>query len=1182
MVAIDPTPLFDPRRHFVLSPAAAGGRSKRRRTIRQCRTPLTFVCAAITVGLGAWGADRSIGMSDLVPFDPVEHEQCESTYVPLGDRFGARYRECSDANREGLISEMLQAGRPAVDRPEAPPSTQATAVLPMSSLLGDSVAALSDAVDIPDSGLRAAIASRLGKSRDDPITGEDMASLITLSAANRRIADLTGLRHATNLRQLYLDRNEILDVSELASLPTLTHLSLRQNIVVDVAPLASLRQLRSLALSDNAIDDAWPLRGLPNLLILDLASNDLQNAWPLSYLTTLRDLRLDDNWISDLWPLADLHNLRYLTLDDNLIEHVSPLSGLTALRTLYLGGNQIASISWLSSLLNLERMHLGGNRIVDISALAGLAKLSLLGLGSNQIQDISPLSGLSDLTLLDLGGNAVVDVSPLAGLTNLTGLGLAGNDIVDAGALSGLSRLTVLELDRNALTAAPALTDSRDIKVLSLGDNLITDVASLAELTSLHSLHLHGNAIMDIGPLSSLTEIKRLDLEGNEVEDIAPLANLERLEYIDIWDNNLSDLSPLSGLTNLTVLVLGANKIDDVEALAGLEALDTLSLTANQVSDVSALARLADLRLLSLGRNTVSDVSPLAELTKLQHLYLWENDVADVSPLSRLTNLTRLSLSDNDVAEIGPLSELSKLIQLDLGNNEIADIAALSGLTKLWRVWLMGNDIDDISPLVDNTGFGSGDYVDLRRNPLAADSTQRHITALRERGARVVVDVPDLVAESPSVSEDELAPDASFTLSATVRNRGAASATATTLRYYRSPNSTISASDAEVGTDDVDSLAASAHSDESISLTAPSSAGTYYYGACVDSVPGETNTRNNCSPGVGVTVSGDTSEAPDLIVESPSVDDDTPDAGASFTLSATVRNSGDGRSSSTTLRYYRSPNSTISSSDTQVGTDFVSGLAASARSEESISLTAPSSAGTYYYGACVDSVSGETNTRNNCSPGVGVTVSGDTSEAPDLVVESPSVDDDTPDAGGSLRLSATVRNVGDERSSSTTLRYYRSSDSTVSSSDTQVGTDFVSGLAASASSEESISLTAPSTPGTYYYGGCVDSVSGESNTGNNCSSGVRVTVSDDDGGGGDSYCRDGDTIGRGERCDVYSTDAYFEVNSAGQGCTRNVPRISDICLSSSGIRIQGGNVRIYADRSGSGYRIVDVEPEPSN
>ena len=121
---------------------------------------------------------------------------------------------------------------------------------------------------------------------------------------------------------------------------------------------------------------------------------------------------------------------------------------------------------------------------------------------------------------------------------------------------------------------------------------------------------------------------------------------------------------------------------------------------------------------------------------------------------------------------------------------------------------------------------------------------------------------------------------------------------------------------------------------------------------------------------------GDTSgrSGPDLVVESPSVSNNTPTPRQSFTLRATVRNRGTARAAATTLRYYRSANSTITTSDTQVGTDAVSGLSASGTSAESISLNAPSSAGTYYYGACVGNVSGESNTDNNCSAGVRVTV----------------------------------------------------------------------------------------------------------------------------------------------------------------------------------------------------------------
>ena len=116
------------------------------------------------------------------------------------------------------------------------------------------------------------------------------------------------------------------------------------------------------------------------------------------------------------------------------------------------------------------------------------------------------------------------------------------------------------------------------------------------------------------------------------------------------------------------------------------------------------------------------------------------------------------------------------------------------------------------------------------------------------------------------------------------------------------------------------------------------------------------------------------------------------------------------------------------------------------------------------------------------------------STTPDLVVQSPSVSDSSLNAGQAFTLRATVRNQGDSRSAATTLRYYRSSDATISTADTRVGTDAVRGLDPSATSPESISLTTPSSAGTYYYGACVDAVSGESDTANNCSSGVRVTV----------------------------------------------------------------------------------------
>ena len=116
---------------------------------------------------------------------------------------------------------------------------------------------------------------------------------------------------------------------------------------------------------------------------------------------------------------------------------------------------------------------------------------------------------------------------------------------------------------------------------------------------------------------------------------------------------------------------------------------------------------------------------------------------------------------------------------------------------------------------------------------------------------------------------------------------------------------------------------------------------------------------------------------PDLIVQSPSVSAVMLTPGQEFTLNATVHNQGDEQAAATMLHYYRSNNATITSSDTEVGTNEIGVLDASATSAASITLTAPTGVSAevgIYYGACVASVSGESNTDNNCSSAVKITV----------------------------------------------------------------------------------------------------------------------------------------------------------------------------------------------------------------
>ena len=117
---------------------------------------------------------------------------------------------------------------------------------------------------------------------------------------------------------------------------------------------------------------------------------------------------------------------------------------------------------------------------------------------------------------------------------------------------------------------------------------------------------------------------------------------------------------------------------------------------------------------------------------------------------------------------------------------------------------------------------------------------------------------------------------------------------------------------------------------------------------------------------ITVTRAAVSATAPDLVVSSVSIGS-SPFGDPSFTLHATAHNQGSGSSGSTTLRYYLSADSTITSRDLEIGTDAVGGLHASGSSAESIDLIEPSAPGTYHYGACVDTVSDELETTNNCS-----------------------------------------------------------------------------------------------------------------------------------------------------------------------------------------------------------------------
>ena len=345
---------------------------------------------------------------------------------------------------------------------------------------------------------------------------------------------------------------------------------------------------------------------------------------------------------------------------------------------------------------------------------------------------------------------------------------------------------------------------------------------------------LSGRIPAGLGGLSKLTH---LDLNANRITDSIPaeLGNLKNLVELQLWGNDLSGPIPpeLGKLGNLEYLDLGNNRLSGAipQELGNLSNLGVMGLYENRLSGTipPELGRLSRLRALWLNNNLLTGIPPeLGRLSNLGELHLDDNRLAGSMPpeLGNMANLWRLRLSYNQLTGSIPeeLESLTNLRYLGINGN----ISLTGCLPTVFRTQL------DLT------------LSDLGDRPFCDEYTAPDSPVSAPSG-------PDLFAGNTVISAN-LAPGHSFSSNIIVRNQGNISSVRTTLRYYRSVDSTITTGDTEVGNEEVEALEPYTRSWKAMGLNMPTTPGTYYYGACVDAVPGESNTANNCSTATEVVV----------------------------------------------------------------------------------------------------------------------------------------------------------------------------------------------------------------------------------------------------------------------------------------------------------------------------------------
>jgi len=406
-----------------------------------------------------------------------------------------------------------------------------------------------------------------------------------------------------------------------------------------------------------------------------------------------------------------------------------------------------------------------------------------------------------------------------------------------------------------------------------------------------------------------------------------------------------------------------------------------------------------------------------------------------------------------------------------------------------------------------------GGVVDINSQVSESDENNN---AAYDSGRVHIYEQPDLIGKSCSATTsgtvgDQIGSTISIQLENDVSSSHGASSGTFYWAMYLSTDSTITSSDTQVGSDQyASSLNGGSYRSDSLSSSTyiPSSmnAGTYYWGFIVD-VDADVDEADENNNGYACNQMTLQEDLPDLEATSVGTSSSSVVMGDTITVSYRIDNIGTDYSGSFYWKLYLSTDTTITTSDTFVDEFSVSSISGgSYRSgyEYSVQIPTGMTPGYHYLGMIADNRAG-VNELDEANNKVADTGRIDIEEMADLVPSTAS-GPTSGQAGQQVSFSWRIDNDGDDTAGWFYWKLYLSSDSTITTSDTQVGStqQSTSISGGSSRSSSSLSVTIPNTlsSGTYYWGLIADTTDrvSEGDETNNILRGnsISITVPDYD------------------------------------------------------------------------------------
>ena len=537
-----------------------------------------------------------------------------------------------------------------------------------------------NATNFPDDIFRGFV-GRYDSNDDGILSTSEVEAVETINVSSMGIADLTGIKHFTNVKELYCDHNQLtsLSLSGLKNLEVL-HCEYNQLTAITIGLSGFAKLLTELYCHNNQLTTLNILAEAPTTGKLVVRNTDGTEGNTVGTDANIATWN-EKNWKVYSTDGSTLTELRPTEVIINTTNFPDTQFLLYVRRSLDTNSDGSLSDSEIAAATNINVTNLG---VTSLQGIEYFTEATIIRCGQNQLTELD-LSQNTKLEILYAQQNQLTELD-LSKNTKLQKVICWNNHIY-----SGMGRLfanlpTVSNAEivvyNNASgegnrypSASQVMTAvDRNWHVFTRDNN------GTYELEAIPDVQLNAMNFPDENFRSYLSEEFDSDGDGTLSGD-----ELRAAQYVECNGREITSLKGIEFLTEMIYLICGNNNLQELDISKNTK-LKTLNCNRNQLTQLDVTNNL-ELQKLYCNCNSLSALD-VSHNTALTYLDCGSNKLTQLD-VTKNRNLESLDCSDNQLTEL-VVKNNTELTKLYCGENELTQLDVRTANRKLEKLscWL--------------------------------------------------------------------------------------------------------------------------------------------------------------------------------------------------------------------------------------------------------------------------------------------------------------------------------------------------------------------------------------------------------------------------------------------------------------------------------------------------------------